>query len=121
MAPELDTHRVWWDEDARVARTDWFPGSVATAKEAKEVTDAIRTLGRGPVPLLVDMRGMSRLERSAREHFVRDQCGVTAIALLADSPLTRMMANFFVGIRRTPVPVRMFTDKSTALAWLRDD
>ena len=42
-----------------------------------------------------------------------------AIALLAESPVTRMMANFFIGMRRMPVPIQMFTDRSEAVSWLQ--
>lgn len=112
-------HRVWWDEDARVARSDWLPGSVATIKEAEEQVNAIQALGRGKVPLLVDMRQMSKFERSARERFINERGTVTAVALLTGSPVTRMMANFFIGARRLPVPIQMFNDKSAALAWLQ--
>lgn len=113
-------YRVSWDDETQVARTEWLPGSVCRIEEAKAVTDQIRAMGRGPVPVLVDMRQMAKLERSAREHFVSDQGGVCAIALLAGSPVTRMMANFFIGMRRMTVPIQMFTDEAAAIAWLTE-
>lgn len=111
--------KVTWDDEAGIARTDWLPGSVCRVEEAVAVTDAIRGLARGPVPVCVDMREMAKLERSAREHFVSDQGGTKAIALLAGSPVTKMMANFFIGMRRMPVPIQMFTDEVEAITWLR--
>lgn len=49
---------------------------------------AIESFGRGAAPLLADMRQMATFERDARK---QDR----AIALLVDSPVTRMMASFF--------------------------
>lgn len=119
MSETGPVYRVSWDEAARVARTDWLPGSVCTVEEAKAVTDEIRALGHGPVPVYVDMREMRKLERSAREHFISDQGGVKAIALVAGSAVTKMMANFFIGMQRMPVPIQMFTDETEAIAWLQ--
>lgn len=34
--------------------------------------------------------------------------------------MTRMMANFFIGMRRLQVPIQMFTDETDALTWLKD-
>ncbi len=114
----LPAYRVFWDEPARVAITEWAPSSVCGLAEAQEVTAELEALGRGPVPVLVDMRGMARLERPAREHFNSDQGGVTAIALLAGSAVNKMIANFFIGLKRMPVAIRIFTDRAAALSWL---
>jgi hypothetical protein len=40
-------------------------------------------------------------------------------ALLAGSAATRMVANFFLGLNRGPIPVRMFTSEADAVDWLR--
>ena len=111
-------YRVYWDGDASVAVTDWTKGAVCGLAEARLVTAELTALGRGEVPLLVDMRGMAKLERDAREHFITDQSGVSAIALLAGSAVNKMIANFFIGLQRMSVPIRIFTDRSQALDWL---
>ena len=119
MATAQDCYEVSWDDELRVARADWLPGSVCGLAEAESVVADVRDLGRGTVPLLVDMREMAKLERPAREYFVQHNGTVRAIALLAESPVTRMMANFFIGMRRMPVPIQMFTDRSEAVSWLQ--
>lgn len=111
-------YRVYWDDDALVAVTEWVKGAVCGVDEARQVTTDLAALSLGPVPLLVDMRGMAKLERGAREHFISEQTGVTAIALLAGSAVNKMIANFFIGLQRMPVPIRIFTDRAQALGWL---
>ena len=118
MSGVQDCYRVSWDDESKIMRTEWLPGSVCGLEEAISVTADMRELGCGTVPVLVDMREMAKLERPAREHFAIDNGGVRAIALLASSPVTRMMANFFIGMRRMAVPIRMFTSESEAVAWL---
>jgi hypothetical protein len=111
-------HQVAWVEEARLVRVRWLPGAVCDLDAAQASTAAIAKLGRDRCPLLVDMREMTSLERPAREHFVSDHGNTSAIALLVGSPVTRMMANFFIGMRRMPVPIRMFTDETDAIEWL---
>jgi hypothetical protein len=112
-AGEPVLHTEWWDEDEGVLRFTWAPGVVCGAREARSSTDAIEALGLGAVPLLIDMRGLKKLEREARTHYSAHKAGVCAFALLVGSPVTRMLANFF-----------MATDpdgtESAALGWLRE-
>lgn len=41
------------------------------------------------------------------------------MALLIGSPVSRMIGNFFLGINRLRVPVRLFSDEAEALEWLK--
>ena len=118
MTEPAPAYRVYWDDTASIGVTEWAKGSVCGVEEARQVTSDLAALGFGQVPLLVDMRGMAKLERDAREHFIGDQAGVTAIALLAGSAVNKMIANFFIGLQRMPVPIRIFTDRDQALSWL---
>lgn len=110
--------RVWWDEAAHVLRGDWAPGTVCGEAEAVASTQQIRALGRGPVPLLVDIREMKRLDRGAREHYKIDKGGASAMALLVGSAMTMMIANFFMRTDAGATPTRMFTSEAEAIAWL---
>ena len=110
--------RVWWDEKSAVARVDWLPGSEAGVEEARAVTAQVVALGLGRVPILVDMRDMLKLDRGAREHFTTSGDVASAVALVARSPVTKMMANFFIGMQRGLFPVRVFTDMEPAVDWL---
>lgn len=111
---------VSWDEAEQMVRFVWAPGSVCDEQEARAGSAAIRALDKGGVPMLVDMREMKKLERGAREYYKTDKAGVSAMALLVGSPVTRMLANFFMRTDTDTTPTRMFTDESVALGWLRE-
>ncbi len=111
-------YRVWWDMESRVARTEWRRGSTCGLAEARGATDATQALGHSPVPVLVDMRLMAKIDRPGREHFVNAPGDVTAVALLVGSAVSKMIANFVIGLQRMKVPIRMFTDETAALTWL---
>ncbi len=110
--------RVWWDKTNEVARNDWQPDSICDLGQAKAVTRATYDLGHGAVPVLVEMRYVSKVDRPAREHFSGGDGKATAVALLVGSAVSKVVANFIIGLQRMPVPTRMFTDEMAALAWL---
>ena len=119
MAAGEKFSREYWDDEAQVLRVVWAPGSVCTGEAARMSTEAIGALALGPVPMLVDMREMQKLEREAREHFKVEKGGVCAMALLVGSPVTKMLANFFMRTDADRTPTRMFTSEPAAVAWLR--
>lgn len=70
--------------------------------------------------VLVDMRGLLSETREAREYFTTAEVGekVSAVALVASSPVSRVIANFFFRLGKHPVPTRMFSDLDAAREWL---
>jgi len=119
VEPDFPCH-VWWDDVNKIAHNDWLPGSVCSLKEARQVTAAVRDFGRGPVPVLVDMRHLAKADRPARDHFSSPEAEATMVALLVDSAVSKVVANFVIGLYRMPVPTRMFTDESAAVGWLTE-
>lgn len=71
-------------------------------------------------PLLVDAHDAGPQDRAARSEFVRRGDLVSAVALLGATPLSRMMAIFFIAVSRPMAPTKLFNDESSALAWLRE-
>lgn len=105
--------------DEHILRLDWAAGSAATLADAEATAAVLGELSGGrPYALLVDIRQAGSIERAARQKFAQPS-GETAVALIVESPLSRMMANFFMGLNRPPFPVRVFSDEPSALAWLR--
>lgn len=111
-----------WDEREGLVRATMKEGAVfelADAKEAVDVTYEVARRTRSRV--LVDMRGVRSQTRAAREHFASAETAtrISAVALLVSSPLSRMIANFFLRIASLRIPTRMFDDEASAIAWLR--
>lgn len=119
MTAEEKNYRVSWDEEAGVARTDWLPGAVCGIDEARAVDAEIKALGQGEVLSLVDLRDVDTIDRPAREFFMNQNPNYRAVAMVAGSAPTRMLANFFLGLKRGAIPVKMFTDEADAVAWLQ--
>ncbi len=119
MTGQDKCYRVWWDEAGGVVRTDWFEGAVCGIEEARAVDSEIRAMGRDQVLSLVDLREVDSIDRPAREFFMDSNDDYRAVALVAGSASTRMLANFFLRLKRGENPVKMFTSEPEALAWLQ--
>jgi hypothetical protein len=87
---------------------------------AKALVAGLREIaGEMRRPLMVDLRRVKTMNREARAYFAgpATECW-TATALLIDSPLTRAIGNFFMGLNKPRHPTRMFATEAEASAWL---
>jgi hypothetical protein len=91
-------------------------------QDAKENIAAISKINHGKlVPVLVDMRLGRDIDRETREYYSsKDGLSSTkALALLVESSVTRIMANFFINFNMPAVPTKLFTSEDEAVAWLK--
>lgn len=72
-------------------------------------------------PGLVDMRQVSGVSLEARRILTGAGAAAVfrAVAILVDSPLSRVIGNFFIGLNRPPYPARLFSKREAAISWLR--
>lgn len=91
-------------------------------EHARKNVAAIFELGGGKrVPVLVDMRGVRTQSREARQYFATsDEAfqATLAVALLIGSPVSRVLANFFLRLSPQRFPTALFTAEEAAFAWL---
>jgi hypothetical protein len=91
-------------------------------EDAKEAVAAVTRLAPERTSVLVDMRRIQSQSREARAYFAGPEAvaRVDAVALLVDSPVSRVIGTFFLRFRPHPVPARMFDDEASARAWLKE-
>lgn len=91
---------------------------VADAEEALVATRKIAGGRRRPV--LVDMRWIKSQTREARERFAADDVAevCSAVSVLVESPVSRVIGNFFLRQTVQKMPNRLDTVESDAIAWL---
>lgn len=112
-------YTMTFDDESGVLRVSWPPGSKCTGPAAVAQIAETDALGVAlPVPLLVEMPKLGGMTRDARETFVASNHRFTKVALLTDSAVSTMIANFFISTRPVPTPIRTFTSESDALVWL---
>jgi hypothetical protein len=110
--------RMWLRPDGIVAMV--FAPRIATdLADALAAVDAMTELTRGRrSPLLVYLHGAGPQDRPARAEFARRDDVVSAVALIVDTPLSRMIGNFYLTVSKPIAPTRLFDNEASALAWL---
>lgn len=104
-------------------RARFFPGADVSAADARENLAASAALCGGRcTPALIDLRGIRSQSSEARAVFAGPEAARVsrAVALLVDSPLTQVLANFFLRFNRPRAETRLFTSEEAAEAWLRE-
>jgi hypothetical protein len=86
---------------------------VAEAAVARFHADA----PEGPRPVILTVTGVAGITREARA-VLAQVSGVRAIAVLGESPVDRVLANFVLGTEPLPCPSGFFTSEAQAMAWL---
>jgi hypothetical protein len=110
--------RIW-------LRPDGIVQVVLTSRATMVLEDVIAALeamaqltGGRRSPLLMDLHDVSPQDRSVRMELARRDDLVSAVALIVGTPLSRMMANFFLSVNKPLYPTRLFDNEASALAWL---
>jgi len=116
-AIETSTGEGWLGPDG-IYRYYYKPETWVTAESAREIiSKRVAVMDGTPHPLYTDMSTMVELTKEAREAFSSD-ASVTALALRTGNVVSRVIANFFLGLHRPSVPVRLVATESEGLVWL---
>ncbi|MGZ3866526.1 MAG: STAS/SEC14 domain-containing protein [Bacteroidia bacterium] len=122
-AVNLSAYWTWMGEDG-IVRTKVKAQAEVTLKEAQENSEVVNSFfkqTKKKYPLLIDSRHIKSISKEARDHFsIRNrETGITSFAVLIDSPLSRIIGNFFMGLNKPSVPAKLFTNEAEAVAWLK--
>ena len=110
--------RMWLRPDG-IVQLVWAPRTTVLLEDATAALEEMAQLTDGRrSPLLVDMRDTGPLNRPTRAELTRRSDLQTAVGLIVGTPLTRMMANFFLSVNKPLFPTRLFDNEASALAWL---
>ena len=71
-------------------------------------------------PILVDINNIKTVSKESRGIYSSEETAecISAAALLIGNPVSRIMGNFYLGINKTLMPVKMFTSSEDAISWL---
>jgi hypothetical protein len=103
-----------------IARTKVKPGSEVKIEDAKENSVIVNGLvSENNFPLIVDTTQIVSMTKEARDYFAihKRDSKVIGIAIIRNSSLGNMVANFFIGLNKPTVPVKLFNHESDAIKW----
>ena len=113
--------RLWLGEDD-IVRVIHVPDAEVTLADAEETMAAYKKISQGKrYPLFVDTKKMKSFERGARLYYAGEEAAkvASAVALIIDTPLSRVLGNFYLGVSNPHLPTKLFTDEDKALSWLK--
>jgi len=115
--------RVWLEPEHRIIMAEFGDATEMDIEDARRSTKLMIEITNGEQrPLLVDFKHLKSQTKECREYYAKDPEHVktySAVAILVGSPLTRVIANFFMGINKPVRPTRLFEDRDRALEWLK--
>ncbi|MCK6535866.1 MAG: hypothetical protein L6Q84_23095 [Polyangiaceae bacterium] len=92
-----------------------------TEDHMRQILEARFTLAPREAAVLVDARRARSVSRAALELSANPKVRpyTDCLAILQGSPVSVVLANFFMVFVRPPYPTRLFRDEDAARAWLR--
>lgn len=104
--------------DDNIIYIDILPNAELVLQDSNDIYDAVMKLAQGNLyPLMIDASSIVSMDRDARKRFSKETT-VTAVGLLVETPLSKIIGNFFIGLNKTSIPFKLFTSKTDALEWL---
>ncbi|WP_276368957.1 hypothetical protein [Chryseolinea sp. H1M3-3] len=83
------------------------------------VADRIKFQKQVDYPVYCDIREMKKADKEARDFLAKEGSSYTkGVAIIVDSPMTKIIGNFYLGLNKPTTPTKMFTDKREALEYL---
>ena len=114
------TFRMWLRPDG-IVQLVWEPGVPIGVEDCVAAGDTMDALAGGQKhPLMADTRAGGPSDRASAHELIRRDEFVSAIAVIVNTPLRRMLGNLFIARSRPTLPLRLFVDEASALAWLAE-
>jgi len=70
---------------------------------------------------IIFSHGVTSIDKPAREYLASQKGteGLSASAIIVNSPFSRLLGNFFLRVNKTSIPVKLFSEISKAEKWLQ--
>ncbi len=118
---DLRCYNTWMAFDG-IVRTKVKENSAIVLEDAIENSKAVNSFSQPQYPMIVDTTLAKSITKEARDYFSMKgrESKVLAFAILVNSPLSKIIANFFMGLNKPRVPVKLFTDEKLAVEWCKN-
>lgn len=120
----VKTHNaeIWIDKQG-ICHHIYTEGANVTIEDTLDECRIISEIaGYKKVPILVDLNLVKTVSRESRMFYAGKEGEkiFKVAALLVGTQMSRVLGNFFLGLNKPVMPVKLFTSEKEALKWLRD-
>lgn len=118
------TSILWFDEDGVLYSKpkEGVPEPVLSREESqKQMEEFKKIIGHKKVCMVLETNKNSKPPKKEDRDFIAEQLAsiTMAMAIISSSPLSRMIANLFFGLKPPPYPVKFFSDEKEAKEWIK--
>ena len=89
--------------------------------QGKKIMEAsLKLSDRKKLPILANMGSIKSMSRESRAYLSGVEASKTALALalLVETPISKIIGNFLLGLNKPPYPIKMFYSEQEAIKWL---
>lgn len=108
-------------DDNGIIHQSHYPQSEVTIKDVKKEVATYPILSNNrKVFVLIDLSNVKSVEKRARDYLASDATAkfVLAAALVTPTMVSKVMGNFFLGLNKPQIPVKLFISKEDGVEWL---
>jgi hypothetical protein len=120
---ELTSSIMWFDENGILFSVPkpGVPPDMSHEEILKEMDRLREIIGNKKVCIVSEANPNSKPPSKAERDFIAEQINsvTKAMAIVSSSPVARMIANLFFGLKPPPYPTKMFTDEKEATEWIK--
>ena len=97
------------------------PNSVVSLEAARKIVeDRVWFQKQQDFPIYCDIRGMKSADKEARNYLAKEGSSYArAVAVVVDSPMSKIIGNIYLGLNKPITPSRLFTDQKDAIEYLK--
>jgi len=119
---KTSTTEYWKIQGEDVLYGNILPGAVLDVGEVKENAEMrmqLLDINR-PIPSILDITKIDKISKEGRKLSSNSTDGLSCIAMLVDSGLSKIIGNYAIMLNRPKIPIKLFTSLVEARLWTRD-
>ena len=116
---ETATSKYWFDDGLMYVLTKkGTPPDLDTHKKDMEAFK--KRIGNKKICAIMEVNDSTPTSKEIREYNTAELPGLfKAIAFIIKSPLMKMLASLYLGIKSNPFPIKMFSTEEEAREWIK--
>ncbi len=116
---KVETDIVEWEVIDGIIISRYKDGVEIGLKDVQEMVEKRLATQEHTMPIFNDSRAVKSIDKEARDFLANEGSEkLSAVAVLIQSPVGRVVFNFYIHFSKPKVPTKFFLSKEEALAWL---
>lgn len=118
---ELPKTIIWMKEPGIICTSIKQGATIEYEDAVLNIQTSFEVNGNKPFKLIIDPSGAQHISRKARTYLSSKSATqkIQAVAIYAINNIGKIIGNFFIGINRPPMAIKLFESKDEATEWLR--